>query len=225
MNGYLLQGFCDGHPLPLGLSATLDEAKARIVTPADLWAAAREQFEDLATGVSPHIQIVEFKGGVKSQVWYRTVEGDMAEPPGCWPVPADIKAAALAARFTVAMQSSSRLDRGDEADGEPFEGTEADIRAVAEQVDHEDDRPNWSAPFDLAGCYALDENRRVGRKYSTLRQAEESLRYVEASGGPYGDWSADDARRLREEVERLRPFWFGTKEQAVAHYLLANPTA
>jgi hypothetical protein len=77
--------------------------------------------------------------------------------------------------------------------------------------------------FDLRGSYMLDEDRRVGRVSCRLGHAEEALAYLTLAR----EWPPLALRRLRAEIEALRPHWGPgvTKEQAVAAFLAAREKA
>jgi hypothetical protein len=74
--------------------------------------------------------------------------------------------------------------------------------------------------FDLFGDYALDNRRRIARRFATWEHAEEVLRYFEKFNDD------DNYQALEEEVKALAKYWNvsgATKETAVAGYYADHP--
>jgi hypothetical protein len=64
------------------------------------------------------------------------------------------------------------------------------------------------------------DGRRIAKRLGTLEQAEEALAVYEHEG------QEDAARKLRKEIDHLRPYWQHpgvTREQAVAAYHIDHP--
>jgi hypothetical protein len=85
--------------------------------------------------------------------------------------------------------------------------------------------------FNLEGCYALDAERRIGRRYARLEHIEEALGYdllcLEAPNGASKRKRRELEQaiaRKREELEKLRPYWGPgvTKEEAIGAYEAAQ---